>query len=606
MHDTQKIRNVAVVAHIDHGKTTLLDAMLADSKIYRENQEVLERALDSNALEKERGITIFAKHTSLIFEDYKINIIDTPGHADFSGEVERVLGMVNTIILLIDAAEGPKPQTRSVLSQGLKLGLKPLVVINKIDKPHADPDEALNKTFDLFTELGATDEQLDFPYCYASSLHGFAMKEIDDPRVDMRPLFEMIIDEVAPPPGSKDNPFLCQAATLTYNDYTGRAATGRILEGHIKKGDVVALVNKDGDHKEHKVIKIEGYLGLEKIEVNEAIAGDIVNITTGPEVTIGDTLCDPENIKQLPPIDLEKPTLSVNIFVNTSPFVGQDGKHVTMNKIKARLIKERKANISLVINEVAGRDDAMQVSGRGELHLSVLIETMRREGFEFSVSKPQVIEKEVNGQKHEPYELAHIEVKEEDSGSIIEEMNKRRGEMRSFTTDENGLTTLIFLIPTRGLMGFRSQFLTMTKGQGVLTSAFSEYGPKKQGIPQRKCGSLIANEIGRSTPYSIFNLQGRGIFFIGPQEDIYEGMVVGEHSRDNDLVVNVCKGKQLTNVRASGTDENVILVPPRKLTLESAIDFIQDDELIEVTPNLIRIRKIYLKETDRKRYSRAK
>ncbi len=601
MYKPNKIRNAAIVAHIDHGKTTLLDSLLAQTKVFRENEEVPTRAFDSFELERERGITIFAKHTSLYFEDYKINLIDTPGHSDFSGEVERVLGMVNSVILLVDAQEGPMPQTRYVLSQALKMGLCPLVVLNKIDRPHARPEEALNKTFDLFVELGANDRQLEFTYCYASGLSGFAIRHLNDPRVDMRPMFELIVEAVPAPSGSMDAHFLMQASTISYNDFLGRQATGRILQGTVKKGDPFVVINKDGHPTNHKVVKIEGYKGLTKMEMLEASVGDIISISGAPEVMIGDTLTDPSHIEQLPPITLGEPTLSIEMMVNSSPFVGKEGKHVTMNKIRERLQREKRANISLKIEDLPGKDDCVQVSGRGELHLAVLVETMRREGFEFSISKPQVILKEDAGQKLEPFEIAHIEVKEEFSGGIIEELSKRKGDLLSLHTNEHSITTLQFRIPTRGLMGFRNQFLTRTKGEGILTSIFESYLPHKGEIPSRANGAMISSAMGKCTPYSLFNLQERGCLFVGPIDEVYEGMVVGEHNRDNDLIVNVCKEKHLTNVRSSGNDENIILTPPRRFTLEQAIDFIETDELIEITPKTIRLRKRELKEVDRKR-----
>ncbi|MCH9630623.1 MAG: GTP-binding protein TypA/BipA [Chlamydiia bacterium] len=599
----EEIRNIAIIAHIDHGKTTMLDALLQQSNIFRDNEHVPERAMDSYDQEKERGITIFAKHTCLHFEDTKINIIDTPGHADFSGEVERILGMVNSVLLLIDAQEGPKPQTRFVLSQALKMNLNPIVVLNKIDKPHANPDHALNKTFDLFVELGANDEQLDFPYCYASGVMGFAMKEVGDPRTDMRPLFELILDKVPAPAGNADLPFLMQASTLSYDDYVGRQATGRILEGTIKKGNPFVVVDANGHPTDYKVTRIENYLGLEKVEVEEAYVGDIVSISGAPEIMIGDTLCTRDNIAQLPSISLTEPTVSIEFMVNSGPFVGKDGKHVTMNKIKDRLLKEKKANISLKIEEIAGKEDAIKVCGRGELHLAILIEAMRREDYEFCISKPQVIVKEIDNVRHEPLETAHIEVREEFSGGVIEELSRRKGEMQALSTNEHGITSLEFLIPTRGLMGYRNDFLTETKGEGILTSVFHEYTPWKGTIPGRTKGVLISQAQGKATPYAIFNLQDRGIIFVKPTQDVYEGMVVGEHKRDNDLVVNITREKQLTNVRASGTDENVQIIPAREFILERAIDYIDDDELIEVTPNFIRLRKRHLKEVDRKRKS---
>ena len=601
----KNIRNIAIIAHIDHGKTTLLDSLLAQSQLFREGEAVPERAMDSYSLERERGITIFAKHTSLYYNDVKINLIDTPGHADFSGEVERVLGMVSCVLLLVDASDGPMPQTRFVLSEALKLGLKPIVVFNKIDRPHADPENALNLTFDLFVELGATDEQLDFPYLYASALNGFAMLKVDDPRVDMLPLFEMIIDKIPEPPGNAELPFLMQAMTLSYDDYLGRQATGRILEGKIAKDDAFTLINRDGHPTQHKVTRIQGYLGLEKVELKEALVGDIISIAGAPEVNIGDTLCDPKNVKQLPPIELSEPTLSVDFLVNGSPFVGKEGAHVTMNKIRDRLLKEKRANISYNVEEHYGKEDFVRVFGKGELHLAILIEAMRRENFEFSLSKPQVLIKEIEGVRNEPYEIVHIEVPEEYSGSVIEELNRRKGEMREMHTNEHSISTIKFWMPTRALMGYRSDFLTQTRGKGILTSSFDCFAPWKGQIPGRKNGAMIAGGKGRATPYSLFSLQDRGTLFVTANDEVYEGMLVGEHSRDNDLVVNAVREKKLTNVRASGTDENVVLVPARKMTLEQAIDFIEEDELIEVTPKNIRLRKKFLSEVDRKTRSRS-
>lgn len=594
----KNIRNIAIIAHIDHGKTTLLDALLKQSNIFRDNQYIPERIMDSYDQEKERGITIFAKHTAIQFEDFKINIIDTPGHADFSGEVERILGMVNSVLLLVDAQEGPMPQTRFVLSKSLKMGLKPIVVLNKIDRPHANPDKVLDLTFDLFTELGATDEQLDFRYCYASGLSGFATHHIDDPRTDMRPLFELILSAVPEPKGELENPFLMQVSTICYDDFIGRQASGRILEGSIKKGQQVIHIDETGKQTRATITRIEGYRGLEKIELEEAHVGDIVILSGIPSIMIGDTLCDPSKIVQLPPIKLDEPTVSIDFTVNNSPFVGRSGKHVTMNKLRDRLEKEKKANISLRIDS---SDEKITVAGRGELHLAVLIEAMRREGFEFSVSRPTVVIKEIEGEKYEPIERVHIEVPEEYAGSVIEELSRRKGEMQHLDTDEHKITRMEFLIPTRGLMGYRNEYLTATRGLGILTSIFENFAPWRGAIPGRLRGVLISICPGKATGYALFNLQDRGTMFVSPGDDVYEGMIVGENSRDNDLVINVTKGKQLTNVRAAGSDENIILIPPRRFTLEQAIDYIQDDELIEVTPDAIRMRKRYLTENERKR-----
>ncbi len=599
MKSKDLIRNVAIVAHIDHGKTTLLDSLLKQSNIFRKNQPVGERVMDSYDQEKERGITIFAKHTSVFFEDYKINIIDTPGHADFSAEVERVLGMVSTVLLLVDAQEGPMPQTRFVLSKSLKMGLKPIVVVNKIDRPFATPDKAVDLTFDLFTELGATDEQLNFHYCYASGLTGFAIKNIDDERKDMRPLFEMIVEHVQPPVGDENEPFLMQASSIFYDDYVGRQACGRILCGKVAKGQQVLHVDRAGNAKRCTVSRIEGHIGLEKREVEEGYTGDILILSGMPDVTIGDTICDPVKVVTLPPIQLDEPTVSVDLTVNSSPFAGKSGKHVTMNKIRDRLEREKRANISLKIE--FSDNDVITVSGRGELHLAVLIEAMRREGYEMSISKPRVIVKEENGQKLEPFERATVEVPEEYAGTVIEELSRRRGEMQALSTTPEGITRMQFIIPTRGLMGYRSQFLTETRGLGILTSIFEDYLPVAGPIAGRKLGVMISSCPGKSTPYAAFQLQERGFLFVNPGDEIYEGMIVGEHSRDNDLVVNITKEKHLTNVRASGSDENIILTPPRRFTLEQAMDYIQDDELVEVTPAQIRMRKRHLSEIDRKR-----
>lgn len=604
MQDPQNIRNIAIIAHIDHGKTTLLDSLLRQANIFREHEKIPERVMDSFDQEKERGITIYAKHTCVYYKDFKINIIDTPGHADFSGEVERVLGMVNSVLLLVDAQEGPMPQTRFVLSKALKMGLSPIVVLNKIDRPHANPDRALNLTFDLFLELGANDEQLDFKYIYASGFSGFAIKNLSDEKKDLVPLFDLILEAAPAPPGNLDLPFLMQSATLSYDDYIGRQACGRILEGKISKGQMITRVDRNGNHSQHKIVKIEGHLGLKKVEMEEAGAGDIISISGIPEVDIGDTLCSSDQIVQLPPINLAEPTVSVEFLINSSPFVGRDGKHVTMNKLRDRLMKEKKANISLKIEEIPGRDDAIQVCGRGELHLAVLIETMRREGFEMAISKPKVILKNIDGVVSEPMERVHIEVPETFSGTVIEDLSRKKGEMRSLSTSEHGLTTMEFLAPTRGLMGYRNDFLTRTSGLGVLTSIFETFAPWKGEMTGRLRGVMISNGSGKANGYGLFSLQERGTLFVKPGDEVYEGMVVGEHSRDNDIVVNATKAKQLTNVRASGSDENIILTPPRKFTLEQAIDYIADDELVEVTPNFIRIRKRFLNETERKRFSR--
>jgi GTP-binding protein len=593
MTTPDKIRNLAVIAHIDHGKTTLLDALLKQSQTFRENQVVDERVMDSNDQEKERGITIFAKPTTVFYKDHKINIIDTPGHADFSGEVERILGMVDSVLLLVDAYEGPMPQTRFVLSKALKMGIKPIVVINKIDRPHAEPDRVLDETFDLFVELNANDEQLDFKHCYASGFNGYAKREIEDPATDITPLFDLILEAVPAPTGSVDAPFALQAATVIYDDYLGRQACGRIANGTVKKGQSVLHIDNEGNKTRGNVLRVQGFRGLEKCELEEASVGDIAIVSGFADVKIGDTLCDPANPVQLPAIAIDEPTLAVDFTVNTSPLVGRSGKHVTINKIRERLEREQRANISLKI-DLESSHDAISVAGRGELHLSVLIEAMRREGYEFSVSKPRVLVKETDEGKLEPIEKVYIEVPEEYSGTVIDDMNKRRGEMVHMSTNEHGITEIEFTLPTRGLMGYRGQFITKTRGLGILTTVFDSYGPWRGEIPGRQNGSLVSMCAGKSNGYACFNLQERGSLFVSPGEDVYQGMIVGRNSRSNDLAVNITKAKQLTNVRASGTDENIVLTPPLKMTLERAIEYIESDELLEVTPDVIRLRKINL------------
>lgn len=601
MTPKEKIRNIAIIAHIDHGKTTLLDALLVQSGLFRDNEAVQERMMDSYDQEKERGITIFSKNTTIAYKDFKVNVIDTPGHADFSGEVERCLGMVDSVLLLVDAKEGPMPQTRFVLSKSLQMGIRPIVVLNKIDKPGADPERVLDETFDLFTQLGATDDQLDFPFCYASGLSGYAIAEIDNEPKDMSPLLDLIVEKVSPPPGDPDKSLLMQISTLGYDDFLGRLACGRILNGKIRKGQTVEYVNAQGKKTTFALTKLQGYQGLKKIEIDEAGTGDVILLAGAPEILIGDTVREVGSQECLPPIAIEEPTVSIEMSVNTSPFAGREGKHVTMNKIRDRLEKEKKANITLRIEEVQGKQDVLKVSGRGELHLAVLIEAMRREDFEMSLSKPKVITKLEEGVTLEPMEKVLIQVPEEYSGLIIEDLAKRKGEMLSLHTDEHNITTLEYLMPMRGLIGYRNTFLTKTRGLGILTSIFDSFKPWKGEIPSRITGAAISLTPGKANGYACFNLQERMILFVEPGDDVYEGMVVGENSRDNDLVVNVTKGKQLTNVRASGNDENIMLTPPRRFTLEQAIDFIQDDELVEVTPKSIRLRKIYLSESDRKR-----
>ena len=524
MSHSKKFRNIAIIAHIDHGKTTLLDCLLKQSNLFRDNEMVVERMMDSYDQERERGITIFAKHTSIPFGDYKINIIDTPGHADFSGEVERVLGMVNCVLLIIDAQDGPMPQTRFVLSKALKLGLKPIVVVNKVDRPQSNPHAALDKTFDLFVELGATDQQLDFRHCFTSALTGFAIQELGDERVDMRPLFELIIDAVPPPPDDETAPFLMQAMTLGYDDYVGRQATGRILGGSVKKGQSVLRLDAKGTKKNYNITRVEGWRGLKKVEMDIAFAGDIVTLSGIEEANLGDTICDPSNVRQLPAIQLDEPTMSINVMINNSAFAGKEGKNVTFNKIRERLERERRQNISLRIEDYEGEGEAITVCGRGELHLSVLLEAMRREAFEMTISKPKVILKMIDGVRHEPVEKVYIEVPQDYAGSVIEELSKRKGEMQHLSTNEHNITSLEFLIPTRGLSGYRNEFLTVTRGLGILTSIFDSYQPWKGEIPKRQNGVMISMNTGKVTTYAIGGLQDRGILFVNPGDEVYEGM----------------------------------------------------------------------------------
>jgi len=603
MEKFENIRNIAIIAHIDHGKTTLLDSLLKQSKIFHDKAQLSERMMDSYDQEKERGITIFSKHTSIFYNDFKINIIDTPGHADFAGEVERILGMVDSVLLLVDAKEGPMPQTRFVLMKSLQMGICPIVVLNKIDRQYANPQKVLDEVFDLFVELNATDEQLDFQYCFASGLDGYAMMDLDDEKKDMGSLFELIVKSKTKERGSLDNPFLMQVATIEYDDYVGRQACGRILEGKIQKNQVINHISKDIS-KSFKIQKIEGHFGLNKIELDEAFVGDIVIISGCENVSIGDTLCNVENKKVLEPITIAEPTLSIDIMVNSGPLAGKDGKNLTINKIKDRLLREKKANVTLKIEIPKGIVDRITVSGRGELHLAVLLEALRREDFEFIVSKPQVIIKEINDQKCEPMESLHIEVPTEFSGVIIQELGIRKGEMKSLETDEQQITKMDFMIPTRGLMGCHSEFLTLTKGLIIMTSIFDHYAPLKGAIPTRRRGVLISMCSGEANGYACFGLQKRGTLFVRPQDKVYEGMIVGENSKENDLIVNATKGKQLTNVRAAGKDDSIILTPNKVFTLEQAISYIEDDEFIEITPKHIRLRKKHLFATDRKRQNR--
>jgi len=600
----ENLRNIAIIAHVDHGKTTLVDKLLQQSGSLAVRGEVQERVMDSNDIERERGITILAKNTAIRWNNYHINIVDTPGHADFGGEVERVLSMVDSVLLLVDAVDGPMPQTRFVTQKALARGLRPIVVINKIDRPGSRPDWVLDQTFDLFDRLGATNEQLDFPVVYASALMGYASLDQNARDGDMTPLFETIVKHVPPPPVDLDGPFQMQVSQLDYNSYVGVIGIGRIVRGRIKKNSPVTIVDVKGKTRQGRILQIMGFLGLERVEVNEARAGDIIAFTGVETLSISDTLCDPEHVEALPPLTVDEPTVSMTFQVNNSPFAGKDGKFVTSRQIRDRLQRELVHNVALRVDDTSD-PDKFRVSGRGELHLSILIENMRREGYELGVSRPEVIIREVNGEKHEPYEQLTVDVEDEHQGTVMERLGKRGGDLKDMSPDGKGRVRLDYIIPARGLIGFRTEFLTATQGTGLLYNVFDHYGPMKRGdFGQRLNGVLIANGLGKALGYSLFNLQERGRLFIGPGEEVYEGMVIGIHSRDNDLVVNPLKGKQLTNVRASGSDENIVLTPPIRMSLEQALEFIDDDELVEVTPHHIRLRKKKLLEHERKRASR--
>ena len=601
----EKLRNIAIIAHVDHGKTTLVDKLLQQSGTLGRKDQGSERVMDSNDQEKERGITILAKNTAIEWNDYHINIVDTPGHADFGGEVERVLSMVDSVLLLVDAVDGPMPQTRFVTQKAFEQGLNPIVVINKVDRPGSRPDWVMDQVFDLFDRLGATDEQLDFPVIYASALNGIAGHDPDNLAEDMTPLFEMITEKVPVPEVDINAPFQMQISALDYNSYVGVIGVGRITRGTVKSGQQIVLVDSENKQRKAKIQQVMGHLGLERVEVQEAKAGDIVCITGVDKLNISDTLCDPEHPEMMIPLTVDEPTVSMTFQVNDSPFAGQDGKFVTSRNIRERLDRELISNVALRVEQ--GDDaDKFKVSGRGELHLSVLIETMRREGFELAVSRPQVVQKVIDGVLQEPYEQVVVDVEDQHQGAVMEALGLRRAELKNMVPDGKGRTRLDFIMPARGLIGFRSQFLTLTSGSGILTSIFDHYGVVKEGeVGQRNNGVLVSMVPGKVLAYALFSLQDRGRLFIEPNVDVYEGQIIGLHSRDNDLTVNPTKAKQLTNIRASGTDENIILTPPVRHTLEQALEFIDDDELVEVTPNFIRIRKKLLTENERKRASRA-
>ena len=601
---TDHIRNIAIIAHVDHGKTTLVDKLLSQSGTLERRDEGVERIMDSNDQERERGITILAKNTAIKWGDNHINIVDTPGHADFGGEVERVLSMVDCVLLLVDAVDGPMPQTRFVTQKAFDKGLNPIVVINKVDRPGARPDWVMDQVFDLFDRLGATDEQLDFPVMYASALNGIAGEDYEDMAEDMTPLLDMIIDKVSPPAVDINAPFQMQISALDYDSYVGVIGVGRITRGSLKPNQQVVIKSAAGNERKGKVLNVKGYMGLDRVDTSEASAGDIVCINGIEGLSISDTLCDPDNVEALPPLSVDEPTVSMTFLVNNSPFAGKEGKFVTSRNIKERLDQELIHNVALRV-EQGDSPDKFKVSGRGELHLSVLIETMRREGYELGVSRPEVVQKEVDGVIQEPYENVVIDIEAEHQGSIMEEIGLRKGELTNMEPDGKGRVKLEFTVPARGLIGFRGLFLTLTSGSGIMTSVFDHYGEVKEGeVGKRQNGVLVSMVAGKTLGFSLFNLQDRGRLFLGHAVDVYEGQIVGIHSRDNDLTVNPTKGKQLTNVRASGTDEALTLTPPIKHTLEQALEFIEDDELVEVTPESIRLRKKFLKESDRRREER--
>ena len=596
----EKIRNIAIIAHVDHGKTTLVDKLLQQSGTLGRKDEG-ERVMDSNDLEKERGITILAKNTAISWNGYHINIVDTPGHADFGGEVERVLSMVDCVLLLVDAQDGPMPQTRFVTKKAFAQGLNPIVVINKVDRPGARPHWVVDQVFDLFDRLGATEQQLDFPIIYASALNGVAGLSPDKLADDMTPLFQTVIDKVSPPQVDSDGPFQMQISSLDYSNYLGVIGIGRVKRGKIKAGAQVKVVDREGNIRNGKILKIMGHMGLERVDIDEAEAGNIVCITGIDGLNISDTVCHPDKVEALTPLSVDEPTVSMIFQVNTSPFAGKEGKYVTSRNIRDRLEKELIHNVALRVEDTDS-PDRFRVSGRGELHLSVLIENMRREGYELAVGSPEVIVKEIDGEKQEPYENLMIDIEENHQGFVMEQLGLRKAEMTDMVPDGKGRVRMDFIAPSRGLIGFRSEFLTMTSGSGIMNSTFSHYGPLKEGeVTKRQNGVLISMIAGKVLGYALFNIQERGRLFVDPNVEVYEGQIIGIHSRGNDLVVNPTKGKQLTNMRASGSDENIILTPPIKFSLEQALDFIDKDELVEVTPKSIRIRKKFLTENERKR-----
>jgi GTP-binding protein len=601
---TRALRNIAIIAHVDHGKTTLVDKLLRQSGTFAAHEHMVERVMDSNDLERERGITILAKNCAVTYEGTHINIVDTPGHADFGGEVERVLSMVDSVLLLVDAVEGPMPQTRFVTRKALALGLKPIVVVNKVDRPGARPDWVVNHTFDLFDKLGATEAQLDFPVIYASALEGWATDDLSKKSDNLKPLFDAILNNVPVRADDPDGPLQLQICSLDYSSYVGRIGIGRVNRGRIRTGQLVTVLNGDKAPVNAKVNQVLTFEGLERVITDEAQAGDIVLINGIDEVGIGVTIADPEHPEALPLLKVDEPTLTMNFQVNTSPLAGREGKYVTSRQLRERLHREVMSNVALKVSDTADAD-IFEVSGRGELHLTILLENMRREGYELAVSKPRVVIREVNGEKQEPYEMLTVDVEEAHQGAVMEALGARRGDLQDMQSDSKGRVRLDYRIPARGLIGFQGDFLTMTRGTGLVSHVFDDYGPVKPDMAERRNGVLISGEAGAAVAYALWKLQERGRMFVSPGDALYEGIIIGIHSRDNDLVVNPIKGKQLTNVRASGTDEAVRLVPPIQVTLESAIEFIADDELVEITPKSIRIRKRFLQEHERKRASRA-
>jgi GTP-binding protein len=600
---SRALRNIAIIAHVDHGKTTMVDKLLSQTATFAAHQHIAERVMDSNDLEKERGITILAKNCAVEYEGVHINIVDTPGHADFGGEVERVLSMVDGVLLLVDAVEGPMPQTRFVTRKALALGLRPIVVINKVDRPGARPEWVVDHTFDLFDKLGATDVQMDFPIVYASALNGFATLDLANPSKDMRPLFDTVLKHVPAPVGDMDGPLQFQISALDYSSFVGRIGVGRVSRGRIKPGQEVMVLNGDKPPKKARVNQVLGFRGIERVQMEEAGVGDIILVNGIEDIGIGVTLADINQPEALPMPKVDEPTLTMTFQVNSSPLAGQEGKFVTSRQIKDRLTKELLVNVALRVEDT-GETDSFLVSGRGELHLTILLENMRREGFELAVSKPRVVFREINGEKCEPYEMLSVDVEEANQGAVMEELGRRRGDLQDMQSDGRGRVRLEYRIPARSLIGFQGDFMTMTRGTGLISHVFDDYGPVKPDMPGRHNGVLISQDNGEAVAYALWKLEDRGRMFVSPGDKLYEGMVIGIHSRDNDLVVNPIKGKQLTNVRSSGTDEAVRLTTPIQLTLESAVEFIDDDELVEITPLSIRVRKRHLTEQDRKRASR--